>query len=248
LTVETTQADVLEIERKFLVNDSIKQLCELQCETKRIITMSDSYFDTKSFHLTTKDYWLRERNGAWELKAPIDFNSQETKDVAIDQYNEITDLGKISCTIRSVVGGNEKLSTDIESENFTSGTFMDWLQSNAIEKFLQIGTTRTRYSLLFEDISIDGASVNQRILVDLDEVVNSDNRSTTPWAYRIGEIELAHPIAHKNYAALMNAIFVRLNIDPSPVRGKVLEYLRVHRKEHYAALAASGQLASKGIL
>lgn len=32
------------------------------------VVLSDTYYDTNQFAITTRDWWLRCRNGAWELK------------------------------------------------------------------------------------------------------------------------------------------------------------------------------------
>ena len=50
--------------------------------------ISDTYYDTKDFSLTTKDIWLRRRNIAFELKLPV--HTKELKNREADQYHELT--------------------------------------------------------------------------------------------------------------------------------------------------------------
>lgn len=81
---------MIEVEKKFLISDKkIKKIIEVSdfVGQKELI---DSYYDTKDFKLTTKDWWLRNRNGKFELKVSI----QGSKG-SIDQYHEIDDEKEI---------------------------------------------------------------------------------------------------------------------------------------------------------
>lgn len=52
---------------------------------RRVLT--DVYYDTSEYDLTCRDYWLRERNGRWELKVPL--NSENIGERLTDQYREL---------------------------------------------------------------------------------------------------------------------------------------------------------------
>jgi len=78
---------MIEIEKNFdlRVGEKEKIISGAKFLGKREIT--DVYFDSKDFSLTTKDYWLRQRNGRWELKVPV--IGIKTDDKAIDRYTEL---------------------------------------------------------------------------------------------------------------------------------------------------------------
>ena len=81
---------MIEVEKKFLINeDEIKEIVKDSdfVEEKKLV---DVYYDTQDFTLTTKDWWLRNRNGKFELKVSI----QGSKG-SIDQYHEIDDEKEI---------------------------------------------------------------------------------------------------------------------------------------------------------
>ena len=71
------QPPAIEVERKFLLPvdaDSLEALrrrivAKGGALIKRI-SFEDSYFDSPSYSLTLGDHWLRQRDGAWELKVP----------------------------------------------------------------------------------------------------------------------------------------------------------------------------------
>src|SRR3989338_7678628 len=77
---------MIEIEKNFDLKDSDKEKLIADATFLRKITLTDTYYDTKDFRLTTKDHWLRQRNGRFELKTPI--NGTAT-DRITDQYREI---------------------------------------------------------------------------------------------------------------------------------------------------------------
>jgi len=59
-------------------------------------TFTDIYYDADDFRLTTKDYWLRRRDGKWELKVPLGQTIQKKE---TDQYRELENEEEIKKTI-----------------------------------------------------------------------------------------------------------------------------------------------------
>jgi len=53
--------------------------------------ISDTYFDNSKYNLTTKDWWLRKRDGSFELKVALEGHDMRV----INQYDEITDENAI---------------------------------------------------------------------------------------------------------------------------------------------------------
>jgi adenylate cyclase class IV len=76
--------------------------------------------------LTSKDWWLRNRNGVFELKKVV---VGENKDTAVDRYDEVDD--------------EKEIAKDLEI-NFEN-TLAESLKQNQIEPFATIVATRKKY-------------------------------------------------------------------------------------------------------
>jgi len=84
---------MIEIEKKFLLTEEQQnKLLDGAKELGRKV-VEDTYFDTDQYKLTLGDYWLRKRDGAYELKAPLKSGSGSYE--ATNRYNEITDAKEI---------------------------------------------------------------------------------------------------------------------------------------------------------
>lgn len=84
---------MIEIEKKFLLTDTEQQALLLGAHELGQKTVEDSYLDDDNYSLTTRDYWFRERDGAYELKAPL--KSSNGSPTLTNRYNEITDIDAI---------------------------------------------------------------------------------------------------------------------------------------------------------
>lgn len=84
---------MIEIEKKFILTD--EQQGRLLDGTQSLgrKTMKDSYYDTENYRLTKADYWLRLRDGVFELKAPLAAGGKSTE---TNRYNEITEPDSIA--------------------------------------------------------------------------------------------------------------------------------------------------------
>lgn len=96
---------MIEVEKKFLISDDKIAEITKNSDFIGVKDLVDSYYDTKDFKLTTKDWWLRNRNGKFELKVSI----QGSKG-SIDQYDEIDDEKEI-CQYLKIDFGNSLLNT-----------------------------------------------------------------------------------------------------------------------------------------
>lgn len=83
---------MIEIEKKFLLSDEQRSRLLNGAESLGGKNMEDSYYDTDDYTLTRDDYWLRMRDGAYELKAPL----KSSGSGATNRYNEITELAGIA--------------------------------------------------------------------------------------------------------------------------------------------------------
>ncbi len=255
----------IEIERKFRVTDSIIAYCENHATHKTYVEFTDTYYDNTSYDLTRKDMWLRERNGKWELKLPalVSLPSFEPKTsnqlIGLDFYNEITHHSTIAQKVQSAINSSSFTYDDTTSQRLNetvhcADELVKWLQIQDIKSFGRIKTSRTRYSVTIpiEGTPPSSSRISQNAYIDIDDVTYdprycSPSTNHTVFKYRIGEIELAPPFSVKDRNEVMRWIFRTLQIDIRPVRGKLLEYLKVFRPHHYETLEKCGQLASKGI-
>ncbi|MDO8617479.1 MAG: CYTH domain-containing protein [Candidatus Uhrbacteria bacterium] len=88
--------------------------------------MTDVYWDTLDFRLTTKDIWLRSRDGKFELKRPpIAYDVDRT----VDQYEELENESDVRQILK------------FESH----GTMIDVLHAHGFQPFCTCTTIRKTY-------------------------------------------------------------------------------------------------------
>ena len=83
-----------EIETKFEYTKKIKEALLQRASFIKKEVLEDTYFDTDTWELLSKDRWLRTRNSQWELKLP----QHETGNINVrnvDNYHEIEGEEKI---------------------------------------------------------------------------------------------------------------------------------------------------------
>jgi adenylate cyclase class IV len=130
----------VEVEKKFLLDDVQKQRLLEGAEPTGSKVITDSYLDSADYQLTKADYWLRVRDGAFELKAP--FVSGSGSYEGTNRYRELTDTEDILTEL--------KLPTEagIESALATAG----------ITAFCICQTERQSYQKEGFTIDIDSAT------------------------------------------------------------------------------------------
>lgn len=194
---------MIEIEKKFALRTGDEERLIAGTEFVREVVQRDEYFDTADFALTRKDWWLRNRNGAWEMKValhPVGPNVAH----GVTQYREL----ETEREIRDAIG----LAGD--------GTFTEDLKRAGYVLAAAIVTTRRKYR--------DG-----EFHIDLD---------VADFGYALAEIEVMIGEAEDRDAASarVDAYARTRGLSPSPIRGKVVEYLRRERPEHFRALVDAG--------
>lgn len=127
---------MIEVEKKFILTDEQeKQLIE-GAEFLGYKVVTDTYYDTRDYVLTTKDLWLRRRNGKFNLKVPMNAVREER---ISDQYRELDTDAEIASYL--------KLPTDKLAAKV--------LQENGYAPFVTITTTRKRYKKDGYNIDLD---------------------------------------------------------------------------------------------
>ncbi len=117
----------IEVEKKFVLTAEGEQRLIADATPLAEKRISDAYYDTADFRLTTSDRWLRNRDGRWELKVPVPGNGAD--EYGMDQYRELTDEADIRGAL------------NIPQE----GTLENGLTTHGYRLFAQYVTVRREY-------------------------------------------------------------------------------------------------------
>lgn len=196
---------MIEIERKFALKDGDRERLIDGAEFLKEKIIFDSYYDTDDYSLTSKDIWLRSRNGKFELKFPL--HGKEGLNREADQYEEITTDDGIRSRLN--LAGEKSLEVDLEE--------------NGYKPFCSYKTTRQEYK-------------KGIFIIDIDEADFGDS------SHQLAEIELeaSDKSAIKETIAKILVFAKGLGLSNDKIRGKVTEYLRRYRIDHYRALVKAG--------
>lgn len=190
---------MIEVEKKFILNDQDQERLTKDAQFLNERVFTDIYYDTENFSLTSKDKWLRSREGRFELKLPL----HDGVDRLADQYDELENEQQIQ----------EALNLP------SSGPLADILADAGYSPFCICKTTRRKYQ-------------KGQFIIDLDLVDFQD------FTYNIGEIELMVNDKSEIEGAIRKILdFAKeQNLTIAPVRGKVIEYIKRIKPNHYQAL------------
>jgi adenylate cyclase class IV len=188
---------MIEIEKKFILTEEQEKKLIAGAEFLGEKKIVDAYYDDSRYSLSTKDIWLRCRNGRFELKIPM--NVALEKRVS-DQYRELETDQEIAAYL-----------------NLDAGKpLVDAIRENGYAPFATIVTTRKKYKK-------DGYGI------DLDSV---------DFGYDVAEIELMIDDESKIQETTLKIICYAgtYGLEGGVVRGKVSEYLRRKKPDHFQAL------------
>lgn len=195
---------IIEVERKFLLKP---RQC-LPWSSSRREEFVDKYYDTPSFDLTGKNWWLRSRAGRWELKIGRFIPKRATT-----MYEELTSEKGVANRLDFTLNGRSLAGVLTES---------------GYAPFAELETERE----LYEN--------RNGFIISVDTVTAEGNT----FNYKIVEIELQVPEEERDSAAEQIHIFSQsLGLDDRPVRGKLIEYLRLYRPDHFKFLLDQGVIA-----
>ncbi|XP_051542947.1 thiamine-triphosphatase [Myxocyprinus asiaticus] len=231
----------VEVERKFVCDAEIMgKLKDIGAKCIGQHQFQDQYFDSPDFILTLKDFWLRCREGLWELKCPavIGAKPEDETDTLCTRYREITSFPLIQSEVRRLIRehtaeGSESNSsqreqidkvTENEDTESCSADDTKWLTDLNLVCFAAYKTDRCSYILEREE----GA-----VRVDLDQA---------DFGYCVGEIEVLVPEGDDMNAALQRITRITaelgLNSEKS-VEGKMHVYLQRYQPDHYVKLLSA---------
>ncbi|KAG1953912.1 thiamine-triphosphatase [Pimephales promelas] len=210
----------VEVERKFVYN------AEMMGKLPHI----------GDFLLTLKDFWLRCREGLWELKCPaVSGTTPDNETQALcSRYREITSFPLIQSEVKGIIKehtaeGSESNSSQREQIDkvakkedtaICSADATKWLSDFNLICFAEFKTKRRSFML-----ERDGA-----VRVDLDQA---------DFGYCVGEIEVLMPEGGDMNAALQRITSTAAELGLSSeerVKGKMSVYLQRYQPDHYAKL------------
>ncbi|MCX6703045.1 MAG: CYTH domain-containing protein [Candidatus Wolfebacteria bacterium] len=105
---------MIEIERKFALKEGDKERLINGAEFLKEKIIFDSYYDKDDYSLTSKDTWLRCRNGKFELKMPL--HGKEGLNREADQYEEIDSEEGIRTKLN--LAKEKSLEVDLEENGY----------------------------------------------------------------------------------------------------------------------------------
>ncbi|MBI3115548.1 MAG: CYTH domain-containing protein [Candidatus Kerfeldbacteria bacterium] len=108
---------MIEVEKKFRLKPGQAEALQQGATFAREVRLEDDYYDLDDWALTKKDWWLRLRNGRWELKHPVPVSPNMPATEKYPQYNEVEDEASIRKLINLPLRGS--LAEDLETAGYT---------------------------------------------------------------------------------------------------------------------------------
>ncbi|XP_057178816.1 thiamine-triphosphatase isoform X1 [Triplophysa rosa] len=200
----------------------------------------DKYFDSPDFILTLQDFWLRCREGLWEMKCPAVLGSKPVNETETlcTRYIEITSFPLVQSEVSRIIkehtaegsesnsSQREQIDKVRENEDTDSCPAGDkkWLTDLNLVCFAEFKTERCSYIMEREEGTVR---------VDLDKA---------DFDYCVGEIEVLVPEGGEINAAVQRITKIAAELGLScekKVQGKMDVYLQRYRPDHYTKLLSA---------
>lgn len=107
---------MIEIECKYRLDKGQEEKLIQDAQLFKQIKNEDSYFDRKNYELTCKNFWLRKRNGRFEMKVPLP--ELTGRHFGMTQYRELETDEAIREELK--LPGNASLEADLLSAEYVS--------------------------------------------------------------------------------------------------------------------------------
>lgn len=194
---------MIEVEKTYALTPDNETRLTQSATYLKTVTLEDVYYDSDNFRLTGRDWWLRSRNGKFELKIAHG-DQQPIRERQHDQYRELETDGEIKTALQ--LPARQPLALA--------------LVAAGLKPFARIVTTRRKYQ-------------SGDLHIDLDEM---------DFGYACVDIErlVARPEEVGPATASIVAFARRLGLTTDQVAGKVIEFLRRKRANHYQVLVEAG--------
>lgn len=155
----------IEVEHKFVVGPHTQAaLASLGAAREGCVSFKDIYYDTNEHTISFQDLWLRQRDGAWQLKHPVQKHASKP---ATDQYREL----ESEKDILNHLVTSEALLSDLEQRH----------QQLSLERLVSEG----------ELVSIaEFVTTRETWLLNVKELHLSIVLDTADFGYSVGEVEM----------------------------------------------------------
>lgn len=181
---------MIEIEKKFALRPGDEDRLLDGAEFLKEVVIDDTYWDTAAFAMTGKDWWLRKRDGAWELKIALHKPGN-----AVDQYREL----ETEAEIRDAIGlaANGEFETDLRAAGYAP--------------VIPIVTTRRKYRDGEFHIDVDAADFGYAIAEI--ELMVEDEADMNAAAERVMRYAEARGLSTENIRGKVLEYLVRFRPD-----------------------------------
>lgn len=160
---------MIEIEKNFDLRPGDKERLIKGAKFLEKKTFTDIYYDTDDFQLTTKDFWLRQRDGKWELKVPLNGTAVDRE---TDQYRELEDEKEIARALG--LPGKAPLQKEI--------------QDMGARSFATIVTNRERYrkgnfNLDFDEMDFGFSTFEAELMIENEDQIQETEQKIMDFAH-----------------------------------------------------------------
>jgi adenylate cyclase class IV len=147
----------IEVEKDVVITDDTLQKIESIADSKKEATIIDTYYDSTDYSLTTKDWWLRNRDNRFELKLPVKSSGD------FMNYSELETDGEIIQAL------------DLEGTPISE----EMLKKNNLAPFCTITTKRTTYNIgdihvVHDVVDLDG---NKFIKAEIEMMIEDPEKT-----------------------------------------------------------------------
>lgn len=146
---------MIEIEKKFALRPGDEESLLEGAEFVKEVVNEDTYWDYADYRLTIKRWWLRSRNGQWELKIAL----PQSGGFGVDRYDELET--------------EKEVREKIVPESASGVSLEEDLRVAGIEPFGTIRTTRRKYRHGSFNIDLDIADYGHT-LCEIEIMVTPD--------------------------------------------------------------------------
>ena len=158
----------IEVERKYdasvvSVDALTKTVESLGGETKGVVTFTDVYYDTPDASLAAKDTWLRARDGAWEIKVPLNQGDDTAPRSGGERsvFREVEGPGACLHELNAALLGappandvDAARTNDLDAE----AALIAAMKTLDVRPFAKFTTERAKFALDGANVDVDAAS------------------------------------------------------------------------------------------
>lgn len=259
--VNDVKEGFIEIERKFIFDqDSEYKLLQNGAKLVEQLSFSDVYYDNQSHDLIVNNYWLRCRDGQWQLKCPPT-DTQDLEYLCTLQYAEYDQPSDILKQVKYVLakshrlrestsgGSTEQVKPDNLTTRFTSG---DQLQESGVQSHTPLdeilkndsGDNELKIFLRRNDFKPFANFRTKRTKYRVGDDITVD-LDVADFGYSVGEIEVMVKTGQPREEAFkkINDFAQKLGVyGEENVPGKLVMYLEKHQLELYSLIKKTFKL------